>query len=150
MATKDDFTDSKGSEEWSPDPRNPDLKVVTGFTMGRSEDDSLYRLYLTKDFSHYLEFSKKDTAHAQKTSDHKTTVWLQPATQVREIHSKTVPVEFLQGDLQRGAFRGLSSFNLGGVMMMTDCPRSGCGHCTASCSSLPGGPPDTAGFTCNC
>jgi hypothetical protein len=117
--------------------------------LGRSDDDRKYRLYLTSALNHYVEFDKSDTIHAQKLSEQRTVVWLKAASRVRETKSKSMPIEFLQGQIRRGFLRG--SQNAAGIVMSADCPSSGCAHCTASCSSLPGGGGgDTAGFTCNC
>ena len=136
-------------EDWIPDPSRPDIKSVTGFMLGRSDDDKKYRLYLNSSLTHYLDFDKLDTIHAQKLDAQRTVVWLKAASRVRQTNTQSIPVEFLQGQIRRGFLRGASSF--ANVLMAADCPGSGCAHCTAGCSSLPGGGgSDTAGFTCNC
>ena len=136
--------------EWSPDPSDPNVRSLSGFMLVRSEDGSAYRLYLNSELSQYVEMPKDAVVHAKRISKQRTIVYLKPGTQVKRIYSRTLPIEFLQGEIQRGMFRGASGLNLGGMMLMS-CPGSGCAHCTTGCSELPGGtPPDTSGFTCNC
>lgn len=142
--------DTNEFDEWSPDPKDSNLNSLSGFLLGRSEEDDSYRLYLNAELNHYAEFAKSDTVHAKRIGEGRVIVWLKPGTKVRDVHSKTVSAEFLRGEIQRNMFRGTSGIRIGGMTLLSDCPGSGCAHCTASCSSLPGTPPDTAGFTCNC
>ena len=142
--------DDKDLEDWVPNPANPDVKSLRGFTLGRSDNDTMYRLYLSSDLNHYLEFCKDDTVHAKKIDEMRTLVWVKADARVREVRSQTTPAEFLQGQVRTGFLRGINNLSGGRVFMTMGCPSSGCGHCTASCSSLPGTPDNTAGFTCNC
>ncbi len=147
MTKESDHDDGNG---WSPDPSDPDVRSLSGFMLGRGENDGDYRLYLNSELSQYAEFPKEAAVHAKRLNAQRTIVYLRPGTQVKRVHSRTLPVEFLQGEIQRGMFRGAGGLNLGGIMLAS-CPGSGCAHCTTGCSDLPGGtPPDTAGFTCHC
>lgn len=132
------------------DPNNPDVKRVTGFALGKSSRDGYWRLYLNVDLSHYLEFEKSATLHAKQFREGRTVVWLKSGTRVIETKARSAPVDFLEGEISRGFARGFSGVSM--VMNAADCPGSGCAHCTASCSSLPGGGGDssTIGYTCGC
>lgn len=130
-----------------PDPSDPDVRRLTGFLLGKSNRDGYWRLYLTVDLNHYLEFRQEDTLHAEEFRPTRTVVWLRSDARVHETKTRSAPVDFLQGDIRRGFLRGVS----GAPQMLlnaAECPMSGCGHCTASCSHLPGG--DTIGYTCGC
>lgn len=134
-----------------PDPDNPSVRRLTGFLLGRSNKDGYWRLYMNVDFDHYVEFEKKATLHAEQFREGRTVVWLKPDTKVRETKARSAPIEFLQGDISRGFARGVSG--MVGPVFAADCPGSGCAHCTAACSSLPGTPgdnPNTVGYTCGC
>lgn len=136
-------------EQWVPDLSNPDIKKLSGFVLGRSDREDYYRLYITTNLNHYIEFRKEDTVHAHQLHSDRTLVWVKPGTKIYETVSQSAPVEFLQGQIRRGFLRGTSGLtNM--LLMAADCPGSGCAHCTAACSSLPGGGGPDTGFTCGC
>jgi hypothetical protein len=136
-------------EQWIPDAASPDLKKLTGFTLGRSDHDDRYRLYLTATLDHYIEFSKDDTVHAVRATPERTHVWVRPETRIQETRSQSLSADFLRGEIRRGFLRGVGDLARGTMLMVSDCPRSGCAHCTVSCSSLPD-PGGSTGFTCAC
>lgn len=123
-------------------------KSLRGFTLGKSPQDDLWRLYLNGDLTHYVEFAREDAIHAEEIEPGQTMVWLNRGARVTETTSRSLPVEFLQGQVRTGFLRGLSG--LTGVMALDSegCPCSGCAHCTTSCSSLPGG--SSVGLSCGC
>lgn len=147
MARKDEGIDKLVEEDF-PDPNSPDSRSMSGYALGRSEDPARYRLYLDSSLSRYIEFARDDVVHARTIGPERTIVWVKPGTSVRRIDRRTLPVEFLQGQIRTGFLRGAGNA-MGQMLMSADCPRSGCGHCTASCSHLPG-PGTTVEFTCNC
>jgi hypothetical protein len=126
----------------------PDIRALRGFALGRSPDESQWRLYLNADLTHFLEFDSGDVVHAEETKPGSTIIWVKRNARVTEFTSRTLPVEFLQGEVRSGFLRGLAG--LTNVRALTDesCPCSGCAHCTTSCSSLPGG--DSVGLSCGC
>lgn len=138
-------------EQWVPDPGNPDVKRLTGFALGRSDRADRYRLYLSSNLDHYVEFKKDDTVHAQRATAERTHVWVRPEARIHETRARSLSADFLQGEIRRGFLRGVGELTRGIMLMTSDCPRSGCAHCTASCSSLPGDPGGgSTGFTCGC
>lgn len=141
-----------------PDPTNPDVRRLTGFLLGKSDRDAVWRLYLNRDLTYFLEFAKADTVHAEQVSPSETVIWVRPQTRVQVTRTGSVPVEFLRGDIirqQMGQFTDASAMRR---MMGVAAQASGCGHCTAACSNEatcpqhpgtgPGG--NTVAFTCGC
>jgi len=114
--------------------------------MGNSSREGHWRLYLDIDLTKYLEFRKEDTLHAEQFRPGRTVVWLKRGTKIHEVQTRTGSIEFLQGEIRRGFFRGVPG--LGTMMAMGAC-QSGCAHCTASCT-YPGPGGDTIGYTCGC
>jgi hypothetical protein len=130
-----------------PDPGNPRVKRLTGFMMGRSQLEDHWRLYLSVNLDHYIDFKKEDTLDAHQFRPARVVVWLKAGARVSETKTSSVPVEFLQGEIRRGFLRGTSGL----PRIFADsagCPGSGCAHCSVACSNLPGG--DTVGYTCGC
>lgn len=136
-------------EDWMQGPSDGAGQCLIGFALGRAEDDAFYRLYLDSSLSRYVDVAKADTLHARKLDEKRTAVWIKPGANVRQVNARNVPIEFLQGQLRRGFLRG-SQGPIGNVLMAMECPSSGCGHCTTSCSHLPGGGGTTVEFTCDC
>jgi hypothetical protein len=135
-------------ERLIPDPSNPDVKRITGFLMGNSDREGYWRLYLTVNLNHYIEFRKEETLYAHQFRPGRTVIWIKPGSRIHEMKARSAPVEFLQGQVRRGFLRGVS-----GITQVMDleagCPGSGCAHCSVACSQLPGGE-DTIGYTCGC
>lgn len=143
----DDFEPSPLTEKVSRAGGAP-VRTLRGFTLGKSPDEGRWRLYLDTDLSHYIEFDKKDAVHAEEVAPGRTLVWLVRNARVTESTSRTLPVEFLQGEIRTGFLRGLSGLTGAMAMNAEGCPCSGCAHCTTSCSSLPGG--NSIGLSCGC
>src|SRR6266704_2694377 len=101
MADKNPKEDHKGVtpdeilERIVPDPANPDVKRLTGFLLGRSDRENYWRLYLTVDLNHFVEFRKDDTIHAQQLRPSRTVVWLKPDARVTETKNESGTVDFL-------------------------------------------------------
>lgn len=144
----DAFSQSEFSKRLSNAAATTGTKSLRGFTLGKSPNDENWRLYLNLDLTHYLEFSRKDAVHAEEIEPGKTVVWLNSGAQVTETTSRSLPVEFLQGQVRTGFLRGLSGLNNVMALDSEGCPCSGCAHCTTSCSSLPGG--SSVGLSCGC
>lgn len=144
----DAFDQSEFSKRLSGAAASSGTKSLRGFTLGKSPKDELWRLYLNADLTHYVEFAREDAIHAEELKPGQTVVWLNRGARVTETTSRSLPVEFLQGQVRTGFLRGLSG--LTGVMALDaeGCPCSGCAHCTTSCSSLPGG--SSVGLSCGC
>lgn len=123
-------------------------KVLNGFALGRSPSADRWRLYLNAELTHFLEFDAKDAIHAEETKPGRTLVWVRRDSRVTETTSRTLPVEFLQGEVRTGFMRGLAGLTGVTALAAEGCPCSGCAHCTTSCSSLPGG--ESVGLSCGC
>ena len=155
------------------DPGNPDVRRLSGFLLGKSDRDGYWRLYLTVDLNHYLEFRKEDTLHAQQFRPARTVVWLKPEARVTEKLTKSTRVEFLRGNLMGEYIRRHGRSFVGmvgsGLKMMADptdmiectngscpthafgCPGSGCAEaCSAGCTPGYGCGGETIGYTCGC
>lgn len=145
--TSDDFEPSVVADKIARSGAGA-TKTLRGFALGKSPDEGRWRLYLNEDLSHYIEFDKKDALHAQEVAPGRTLVWLARSARVTEATSRTLPVEFLQGQIRTGFLRGLSGLTGAMALDAEGCPCSGCAHCTTSCSSLPGG--DSIGLSCGC
>ncbi|MFF1792597.1 hypothetical protein ACFVX9_39835, partial [Kitasatospora sp. NPDC058243] len=98
--------------------------------------------------THFVECDAKDALHAEETRPGHTLVWVRRDARTTETTSRTLPVEFLQGEVRTGFLRGLSGLTGVRALAAEGCPCSGCAHCTTSCSSLPGG--DSVGLSCGC
>lgn len=97
----------------------PNVRALIGL-LGRSTEAGRLRLYLTHDFSEYVEFSEKDVVHTQPLATSQspiggTIVWLnRDATlQHTQTISQRTQAEFLTGDIASGfmsqaAMRGIS------------------------------------------
>ncbi|HEX2340286.1 MAG TPA: hypothetical protein VHI98_07395 [Vicinamibacterales bacterium] len=73
---------------------------LDGLYLGRSHDPGTLRLYLTRNFTRYLEFKKADTLHADRNSSGGVVAWLSPNAQVTEMSAAGVtPEDFIQGGL---------------------------------------------------
>ena len=143
------------------DPGNPDVRRLTGFLLGKSDRDGYWRLYLTVDLNHYLEFRKEDTLHAQQFRPARTVVWLKPEARVTEKLTKSTKVEFLRGHLMGDYIRRHGRSFVGmvgsGLKMMAgdtngSCPTPGfgCDDSGCGCNGEAGGGGDTIGYTCGC
>jgi hypothetical protein len=141
-----------------PDPNNPDVKRVTGFVMGKSSRPGYWRLYLSVDLNHHLEFRQSDTVHAAKIREGRTVVWLKPDAKITETRTASGSQDFVEGGLiqqylrRRGAdVAGLLGFRDTRVMAADG---SGCAHTGCSAGCTPGygcgGGSDTIGYTCGC
>jgi hypothetical protein len=150
------------------DPGNPEVRRLTGFLLGKSDREGYWRLYLTVDLNHYLEFRKEDTLHAQQFRQGRTVVWLKPEARVTEKLTKSTTVEFLRGNMMGDYIRRHGASFVGmvgsGLKMMAGetngscptpafgCDGSGCAHggCSAGCTPGYGCGGDTIGYTCGC
>jgi hypothetical protein len=141
------------------DPANPNVKRITGFLMGKSDKEDYWRLYLSVDLNHYLEFKKEDTLHAQQFRTARTVVWLANDAKVIETMTHSGSAEFLTGNLLNNFLRrrGLDVSGLigSGRMRLMEADGSGCAHtgCSAGCTpgyGCGGGGGDTVGYTCGC
>ena len=75
------------------------IKLV-GLYLGRSKEPANLRLYLTRNFTRFLEFRKEDTLHSERSSTGSVVAWLTPGAQIAEMTTPaTVPEDFLQGGL---------------------------------------------------
>lgn len=145
----DDVWSGDLADKVAADKGNPNVKTVRGFTLGKSPDEGRWRLYVNTELTHFFELERKDVLHAAELKTGQTTVWVRREARVTETTSRTLPVEFLQGEIRRGFLRGLSGLNGAMALDAEGCPCSGCAHCTQSCSSLPGGG-DSVGLSCGC
>lgn len=136
-------------KDWMPGPADGAGECLKGFALGRAEIGDGYRLYLDSSLARYVDIDRADMLHARKLDGTQTAVWIRAGAKVRQVSAQNVPVEFLRGQVRRGFLRG-SQGPIGNVLMALECPSSGCGHCTTSCSHLPGGGDTTVEFTCNC
>ncbi|MEU9851750.1 hypothetical protein [Streptomyces sp. NPDC047974] len=125
-----------------------DVRTLTGFALGRSTGEGRWRLYLNAELTHFVECDRADVVHAEETRPGHTIVWVRRDARITESTSRTLPVEFLQGEVRTGFLRGLSGLTGVRALAAEGCPCSGCAHCTQSCSSLPGG--DSVGLSCGC
>ena len=62
-----------------------DVLKLVGLSLGRSKEPAKLRLYLTRNFSRYFEFSKEDTLHSERSSTGGVIAWLTPGAQVVEM-----------------------------------------------------------------
>jgi hypothetical protein len=77
-----------------------DVLKLVGLSLGRSKEPAKLRLYLTRNFSRYFEFSKEDTLHSERSSTGGVIAWLTPGAQVVEMTMPaSVPADFVQGGL---------------------------------------------------
>jgi hypothetical protein len=86
-------------ERLVPDPANIDVVKLAGMYLGNSDRENCWRLYLTINLNHYLEFPKADTIDAQRLPSGSFIVWLKPGARVQERITRSAPAEFLQGDI---------------------------------------------------
>jgi len=123
------------------DPNNPRVKKLVGFRMGKSNQEEYWRLYLTDDLNHFLDFRKEDTLHAEQVSSTKTLVWLNPNAEVKESIVRSGRVDFLRGTIIEDHLRrrpgssgtgprGLLFAMAGAMAGQSGCLRAGgdCGH----------------------
>jgi hypothetical protein len=130
-----------------PNASSPQVAPIRGFLLGNSDREEYWRLYLNIELTRFIEFRKEDTLHAKQFAPGRTVVWVKQGTKVQESQTRTAPVEFLQGEIRRGFFRGIPG--VGRMLAMDASCNSGCAHCTASCT-YPGPGSDTIGYTCGC
>lgn len=163
MADKNPKEERKGVtpdeilERIVPDPANPDIKRLTGFLLGKSDRENYWRLYLTVDLNHFIEFRKEDTIHAQQFRPSRTVVWVKPDARITETKNESGTVDFLRGNmLSKFLGRRLGGFSslVGSPMRLMEADGSGCAHmgCSVGCTpgyGCPGGG-DTTGYTCGC
>jgi hypothetical protein len=96
------------TERLVPDPNNPNVTRQTGFLLGKSQIESRWRLYMSADLNHYVEFDKDDIIDAHQFRPSYTVVWLRPNAQAYETKTRSAPVEFLQGEIRKGFLRGMA------------------------------------------
>jgi len=109
-----------------PDPNNPNVTQLTGFLLGKSNIEDRWRLYMSADLNHYIEFQKDDLIDAHQFRPSRTVVWLKPGARAYETKTRLAPVEFLQGEIRRGFLRGM----MGVPRIFADMPvaaETGCG-----------------------
>jgi hypothetical protein len=95
------------TDRLAPDPNNPNVTRLTGFLLGKSEIEDRWRLYMSADLNHYIEFQKVDLIDAHQFHPSHTVVWLKPDARAYETKTHSAPVEFLQGEIRRGFLRGM-------------------------------------------
>ena len=100
MTTKDNIPTDDILDDLVINPNNPELRTLTGTFLGKGDSDEDWRLYLTANLNHYLEFKKDDTVHADRESNSRVRVWLRPESNVRELRIRSGPIEFLKGDIR--------------------------------------------------
>ena len=77
-----------------------DAVKLVGMYLGRSKEPAKLRLYLTRNFTRYLEFRKEDTLHSERSTGGGVVAWLTPGAQFAEMTMPaTGPEDFLQGGL---------------------------------------------------
>lgn len=76
-----------------------DAVKLVGLYLGRSKEPSKLRLYLTRNFTRYVEFRKEDTLHSERTTGG-VVAWLTPGAPFAAVTMPaTGPEDFLQGGL---------------------------------------------------
>jgi hypothetical protein len=92
-----------------PDPAQPpDVRVLVGF-LGKSAQERSWRLYVTPNFSEYVEFAEADVVHSRtlqtgpSTPLGGTVVWLKRGANVMRVRttSREAQADFLQGSIAR-------------------------------------------------
>jgi hypothetical protein len=77
-----------------------DAVKLVGLYLGRSKEPAKLRLYLTRNFTRYLEFRKEDTLHSERSSTGDVVAWLTPGAQFAAMTTTaTGPEDFVQGGL---------------------------------------------------
>jgi hypothetical protein len=77
-----------------------DAVKLVGLYLGRSKEPAKLRLYLTRNFTRYLEFLKEDTLHSERTTTGGVVAWLAPGAPFAAMTvPATGPEDFLQGGL---------------------------------------------------
>ncbi|MEU4769142.1 hypothetical protein AB0H12_38450 [Actinosynnema sp. NPDC023794] len=148
MSRPADFGPGEFSQRVARAAADTDARMLRGFALGRSPAEDKWRLYLNADLTHFVEFSPEDAVHAEEAKPGRTLVWVQRQARITETTSRTLPIEFLQGQVRNGFLRGVAGLTGVTALAAEGCPCSGCAHCTTSCSSLPGG--DSVGLSCGC
>jgi hypothetical protein len=119
---------------------------LAGRYLGNSEHKDSYRLYLTDQLNHYLEFPKQATLEAERFPSGGIVVWLKEGTKVRETKTTVVIEDFLRGDIHSSnAGSGRGGSVLRGVLRLAenapkDCCISGgkeSDNCSFGCPSPP-------------
>jgi hypothetical protein len=93
-------------EQLVPNPiAPPNLVSLTG-VLGRSDQDGVHRLYLTRQLNAYVEFEQSAVVHSTAIGEPEsgfraTTVWLKTGTplQLTRITTRQVQADFLSGGL---------------------------------------------------
>ena len=105
----------------APDPSNVEPTITLVGYLGEGAEAGRWRLYLTPEFSEYVEFDEQavvhnETASPEQVSSGGTVVWLRHGTTLRHtrIASQQVQAEFLQGSISSG-FMSRSGFSMGAV-----------------------------------
>jgi hypothetical protein len=105
-----------------------DVVRLVGLYLGRSKEPSKLRLYLTRNFTRYLEFRKEDTLHSERSSSGDIVAWLTPGAQIAEMTMPAnVPEDFLQGGLLDNLSRASDAETIRrllGLGMRADCGSS--------------------------
>jgi hypothetical protein len=113
---------------------------LKGRFLGNSETKEHYRLYVTEELNHYLEFPKDRTLDAARVQSGRVVVWVKAGTPVKEVFARTASEDFLRGDIYREHSRGAAG---GGAaqrfLRLGNAAQSGCvGSCSGEVSECPG------------
>ena len=137
-----------------PDPSNPRVLKLVGYFLGDSTNADFWRLYLSPDLDHYLEFRKADTLDAERFNTGRLVVWLKADAKVFETFTKPVPADFLRGGIQssflrvaRDAIAGGPKYAMAGACSLGDCTPP-CESHVNTCPQMPAC--QTIGYTCGC
>jgi hypothetical protein len=77
-----------------------DVIRLEGVYLGRSDQPQNWRLYLTQNFTRYLEFRRADTIHSERLASGSVVAWVRSSGPIAEASAEaTVPADFLQGGL---------------------------------------------------
>jgi hypothetical protein len=127
-----------------------DVVKLVGRYLGNNEGGDSFRLYLTEQLNHYLEFPKEATLDAERVSSGNIIVWVKRGTKVRATKTQRLSEEFLRGDIHRShSGAALAGSALRGMLMLA-AGESGCGACEQR--SQPGWPcsdPACSGSACS-
>jgi hypothetical protein len=119
-------------ERLVPDPAKPEAKLLSGY-LGRSDRDSVWRLYLNLEFNDYLEFAEADIVHVEKLgrddeSQAGAWVWVKTETIVEHVRPerRAVQADFLGGAISSGLLGGAAGagINAASVGLVAALPRT--------------------------
>lgn len=113
--------------------KRDDTEMI-GYHLGKGSHEDYWRLYLTRDLQHYLEFKKSESIDARRLETGQVLVRLKPDAHVQEMQLDTAPADFLEGEIHNEQLDRAVSLGLRRAMGMAD---AGCGS-AASCFTTAG------------